>query len=79
MVCTLFKIQFTSWIGPFQVLPLQVRVVQGATVNKGVLRIPQSSRAGALPTDCLMSYAGHFFGGVLPVFRDAVNVFFSPS
>ena len=32
--------------------------------NEGVLRIPQSSiTAGTSPSDCLVSYPGHSFGG----------------
>ncbi len=47
--------------------------------NKGVLRIPQSSSiAGTSPSDCLVSYPGHLLGGVLPLCREAVGVFYSP-
>ena len=28
--------------------------------------------------DCLVSYAGHSLGGVLPLCREAVGVFYSP-
>ena len=42
--------------------------------KKGVLCIPQSS-----PSDCFVSYAGHSLGGVVPLCRGAVNVFYSPS
>ena len=31
----------------------------GSNGNEGVLLIPQSSKAGASPSDCLMSYLGH--------------------
>ena len=49
--------------------------------NKGVLRIPQSSIiTGTSPSDCLMSYPGHSLrGGVLPLCRETVGVFYSPS
>ena len=49
--------------------------------NEWVLCIPQSSSIiGASPSDFLMSYLGHSLsGGVLPLFRDAVCVFYSPS
>ena len=48
--------------------------------NEGVLRIPQSSStAGTSPSDCLVSFPGHSLGGVLPLCRGAVNVFYSPS
>ena len=51
----------------------------GIDDNKGILRIPQrSSITGALPSYCLVSYLGHSLGGVLPLCREAVIVFFSP-
>ena len=38
----------------------------GSNGNEGVLRIPQiSSTAGTSPSDCLVSYPGHSFGGGL--------------
>ena len=66
------------------------RVLSGATAlgqggsgsngNEGVLRIPQSpSITGTSPSDCLVSYPGHSFGVVLPLCRDAVGIFYSPS
>ena len=66
------------------------RTLSGATIpgqsepgsdgNKGVLRIPQSSSiTGASPSDCLVSYLGHSLSGVLPLYREAVGVFYSPS
>ena len=52
----------------------------GSNGNEGVLRIPQSSSiAGTSPSDCLVSYPGHSLGGVLPLCRGAVSVFYSPS
>ena len=52
----------------------------GMDGNKEVFRIPQSSSiTGTLPSDCLVSYPGHLFGGRLPLRRDAVGVFYSPS
>ena len=36
----------------------------GSDGNEGVLHIPQSSStAGTSPSDCLVSYPGHSFGG----------------
>ena len=36
----------------------------GSDSNEGVLRIPQSSNtAGTSPSDCLVSYVGHWLGG----------------
>ena len=37
----------------------------GNNSNQGVLHIPQSSRTGASPSDCLASYPGHSLGGGL--------------
>ena len=60
------------------------KIISGATIsgndgNEGVLRIPQnSSIAGTSPSDCLWSWHS-FGGGVLPLRRDAVGVFYSPS
>ena len=52
----------------------------GSSDNEEILRIPQSSgTTGATPSDCLMSLSGHSLGGVLPLCRDAVSVFYSPS
>ena len=52
----------------------------GSNGNKGVLHIPQMSKAGASPSDCLMSYLGYLLGGgVLPLSRDAVGVFYTHS
>ena len=51
----------------------------GSNGNKRVLHIPQSSRAGASPSDCLMSYVGTLVGKVISLWRDAVDVFYSPS
>ena len=50
--------------------------------NERVLCIPQSSSiTGASPSDCFVSYPGHWLGGegfLLP-YRKAVGVFYSPS
>ena len=44
-----------------------------------MLRIPQSpSITGTSTSDCLVSYLGHSLGGVLPLSRGAVGVFYSP-
>ena len=40
-------------------LPLWVRVDLGAIAMKGFLHIPQISKAGASPSDGLVSYLGH--------------------
>ena len=51
----------------------------GNNVNDEVFHIPQISKARTLPSDGLMSYLGHSLGGVLPLYRDAVGVFYSPN
>ena len=50
--------------------------------NEGMLRIPQNSNIiGTSPSDCLVSYLGHSLavGGVLPLYRGAIGVFYCPS
>ena len=52
----------------------------GMDGNEGVLRIPQNSSIhGTLPSNCLVSYLGHSFGGVLPLSRDTFEAYYSPS
>ena len=55
----------------------------GSNGNEGILHIYQSSKTGALPSHGQVSYLGHslvvMWGGVLPLGRDAVGVFYSPS
>ena len=51
-------------------------------IKEGVLRIPQSSSiTGTSPSDCLVSYPGHSSRGegFLPLWREALSVFYSPS
>ena len=62
---------------PYQKPPFRARVDNG---NEGVLRIPLSpSIAGTSPLDSLVSYQGYTLsGGVLPLCREAVGVFYSP-
>ena len=56
----------TQKIGPYQDLPLQVRVDPKSNGNKGLLHNPQNSKTGASPTDCLMSYSRHSLGESYP-------------
>ena len=52
----------------------------GSNDNEGVLCIPQSpSITGTALSDCLVSHLVHSLGGVLPLCRDAVGVFYSLS
>ena len=48
--------------------------------NKKVLRVLQSSSiTGTSASDCLMLYPGYSMGGVLPLCRDSVDIFYSHS
>ena len=52
----------------------------GINGSEGVLRIPKStSITGTSPSDCLVLYPRHSLGGVLPLCRGTVSVFYSPS
>ena len=52
----------------------------GSNDNEGVFCIPQSSSiTGTSPSDCSVSYSGHLLEGVLPLCKDAVGIFYSPS
>ena len=47
----------------------------GSDGNEGELWIPQSSSiTGVSPADCVVSYARHSMGGILPICRDAVCI-----
>ena len=41
----------------------------GSNGDEEVLRFPQSSRAGPLQSDCLVSYAGNSLGSLTPAQR----------
>ena len=52
----------------------------GSDGNEGVPYFPQSCIiTGTSPSDCLVSYPGHSWGGVLLLCRDSVGVFCRPS
>ena len=52
----------------------------GRDSKEGVLHIPQSSSIpGTSPSDCLESYLIPSLWGVIPLWRDSVNVFYNPS
>ena len=52
----------------------------GSDGNEGVLGIPQSnSNTGASPSDFLVLFPGYSLEEVLPLCREAVSVFYSPS
>ena len=77
-VCSL--VLFNLYIGPLCATTLGQSGL-GSDGNEGVLHIPQSSSInGILPSDCLVSYPGHSWGGeVLPLCREAVGVFYNHS
>ena len=50
---------YLTHIGPYQMLPLWVGVNLRVMAIKGYSTFPQSSSAGALLSDCLISHPGH--------------------
>ena len=71
---------FNPKIGPLSGATTPGQSGPGSDGNEVVLRIPQrSSIAGTSPSDCLVSYPGHSLGGGVPLCRDAISVFYSPS
>ena len=86
----LFQVVQFSMIAHFTSIWLIDRTLSGATTtgqsgpgsdsNEGVRHISQSSTiTGISPSDCFVSYIRHSLAGVLPLFRGAVSVFYSPS
>ena len=64
---------------PYQVLPHGARVDVGAMAMKGCTVFPKPP-ALLGPHQTFVSYPGHsLVGGVLPLCREAVGVFYSPS
>ena len=52
----------------------------GTNGNEGVLPIPLSSSiTEASPSNCFVSYTGHPLAALLPLYKDAIDVFYSPS
>ena len=54
----------------------------GSNSNEGEFNIPPNSRNRTSPSDGIVSYPGQSIGGgegVLPLCRDGVSVFYSPS
>ena len=71
---------FNPEIGPLSGASTPGQSGPGRNGNEGVLHIPQSSSiTGTSPSDCLVSYPGHLLGEVLPLCREAVDIFYSPS
>ena len=69
---------FDPLIITYRVLPFLARVDEGAMALKGYFS-QSTSISGTSPSDCLVSYKGHSFVGVLPLSREAVGVFNGPS
>ena len=63
-------------MGPYRVLPLGARVDLGAMAMNGYSALP---KAPALQEPQQIQDTRWFWGGVLPLCRDAVGVFCSPS
>ncbi len=58
---------FNPKIGPLSGATTLGQSGPGSDGNKGVLRIPQSSSiARTSPSDCLVSYPGHWWGRFYP-------------
>ena len=71
---SMLLVLFNPQIGPYQVLPFRPRVNLGAIAMKGY-----STFHKAPESDCLVSYPGHSLERFLPLYRDAVSVYNSPS
>ena len=80
-VCTQFKCQTVLFDRTLSGATIPGQSGPGSNGTEVVLYLPQSSSiTGVLPSDCLMSYPGHSFGwGLLPLCRDAVCTFYSPT
>ena len=71
---------FNPKIGPFSGATILGQSGPGSNGNEGVLRIPQSSCITLTsPSNCFVSYPGLSLWGVIPLCKDAVGVFYSPS
>ena len=70
-------VQFNPLIGPYQVLPRRNRVDLGAMTIKGYSAFPKTP--ALLEPHHQIAYCHTLFGGVLPLCRGAVCVFYSPS
>ena len=68
-------IQFSISHGTLASTTIPVQNGRGSNGNQGVLRIAQSSRSGASPSNVLLSYPGYS----LLFCRDAVGVIYFPS
>ena len=69
-------ILFHPYIGPLLGTTTPGQSAPGSNDNERVLCIPQSSSiTGVSSSDCLVSYSGHSYGGVLPLYREAVGVY----
>ena len=81
-VCVQFKckiVLLSPKIGPDQVLPIRIRMVLGAMAIRGNLHSPKLHHYWGLNIRLSSVINRTLIGGVLPLGRDAVGVFFSPS
>ena len=72
---------FNPQVGPYQVLPFRARVDLGAMAMKGVLHSPKLQDYSNLTIRLFSVISRILIGGVvvLPLCREAVGVFYSPS
>ena len=55
------------------------QIGSGSDVSEEVYHNPQSSKTGASPSDCLMSYPGHSLEEYYPSTEMQVSIFYGPS
>ena len=70
---------FDSWMGPLTGATTLDQSEPGSNGNEEVLCIPQRPRSSGSPSVSFVSYPGPPWGVVLPLCRDAVGIFYSPS
>ena len=68
---------FSPLIGPYQVLPIRTRMYLGAMVIKGYSAFPKAH--GLLELQLFSAISRTLVGWVLPLCREAVDVFYSPN
>ena len=72
------KVLFDSWSGPYQVLPFWDRVDLRAMTIKGYPTFPKAPRLEP-HHQIVLCHNQDTHWGVLPLWRDALSVFYSPS
>ena len=67
----------THGYDPIRVLPLQARMDLGVMARKPHSVFPRVSGTGAIPSDCLVLYAGYSLGVFSILGRDTVGLLYS--